>query len=206
MPNFLGRLKQLHNVQPNISGKGNPPQLDKVIGAWTNAAKSQHALLLLEESREGNLICKVPPRPRDRFRLGQVNFTSLRPRHVVVFRLWCAAKNNSQQQWVFLSGVSWHLAFRLYSSDVVNIKKTFEGHSLSGIEFRFEPNSGELSVYTQQQCLPCNYLQGGLLLNDSESDNIGFERFNYGDATRAIQEFLAFEPLPKPGTESNQWE
>ena len=203
MPNFLGRLKDLHEVQPNISGKSDPPELDAIDGAWTNASKSQHALLLLEESKEGSLHCKVPSRPRNRFRLGQVNFTSLRPRHVVAFRLWCAAKNHNDQQWLFLPEASWHLAFRLYSNDVDTIKKTFEGHSLSGIEFRFKPMSGELSVYTQQQCLPCRYLQGGLLLNNSESHNIGFEAFNYGDATRAIREFLAFGPLPKPGTESN---
>ena len=33
--------------------------------------------------------------------------------------------------------VSWHLTFRLYPEDVNNIKRTFEGHSQSAIEFRF---------------------------------------------------------------------
>ena len=203
MSSLLDRLYQEHSVRPNISGKSNPPGFDEIGGAWTTATKAQHALLLLEESMEGDLRCQIPLRPTDRFRLGQINFTSLYPDAVVAFRLWCAARRYNQRDWRFLPDVSWHLAFRLYSKDVNNIKRTFEGHSQSGIEFRFAPGGGELAVYTQRQIIPCRYLQAGLLLNNEEDELIGFADYRYRDATDAIQDFVQIQPVTQSATESS---
>lgn len=204
MSSFLERLHQRRRVRLNISGKSAPPVFDDVVGAWTTATKAQHALLLLEESPEGDLRCRIPPRPTDRFRLGQINFTSLYPDGVVAFRLWCAAKIYNEMSWRFIPDVSWHLAFRLHPKDVDNIKRTFEGHSQSGIEFRFAPDSGRLSVYTQRQIIPCRYLQAGLLLNNEEDELIGFEDYRYSDATDAIQDFVHIRPATQSATEISQ--
>ena len=190
MSSFLERLYQERSVRPNISGRSDPPSFDTTCGAWTTASKAQHALLLLEESIEERLCCQVPPRPPDRFRLGQINFTSLYADAVVAFRLWCAAKGSDQQDWIFLPDVSWHLAFRLHSGDVDTIKQTFEGHSQSGIEFRLTPERGELAAYTQRRIIPCRYLRGGLLLNHGESEMVGFKDYRYRDATDAIQSLV----------------
>ncbi len=204
MTSFLERLSDKHSVRPNISGKGDPPAFDEASGAWTTATKAQHSLLLLEEASDGQIHCQVPPRPTDRFRLGQINFTSLFPEAIVAFRLWCAAKSHDETDWLFLPNISWHLAFRLYSVDVANIKRTFEGHSQSGIEFRFVPASGDLSAYTQGQIVPCRYLHAGLLLNNDESEKIGFKGYRYSDATDAIQNFLKVQPIAQSTTESSQ--
>ena len=195
MSSFLERLYQEHSVKPNISGKSSPPDFDRVRGAWTTPTKAQHTLLLLVKSTEGNLRCQVPLRPSDRFRLGQINFTSLYPDAVVAFRLWCAVRRYDQRDWRFVPDVSWHLAFRLHPEDVNNIKRTFEGHSQSAIEFRFAPESGELAVYTQRQTIPCRYLQAGLLLNNEEGDLTGFEDYRYSDATDAIRDFVQIQPV-----------
>ena len=203
MSSFLDRLYQEHSVRPNISGKGNPPGFDGDGGAWTTATKAQHALVLLKESIERGLHCQVPLRPTDRFRLGQINFTSLYPDAVVAFRLWSAAKSYDQSHWQLLPDVSWHLAFRLYSKDVDNIRRTFEGHSQSGIEFRFTPENGELAAYTQGQIIPCRYLQGGLLLNNGESELIGFKDYRYSDATDAIKSFVQIQPVTQSSVESS---
>ena len=202
MPSLLDRLRREHDVKPNISGKGDPPSFDATTGAWEKATKAQHALLLLEHSLDGQLACIVPPSPSDRFRLGQINFTSLYPGSVVAFRLWCAGKANTESRWVLLSRVSWHLAFRLYSPDVDMIKSTFEGHSLSGIEFRFRPENGLLSAYTQGRVVPCGYLQGGLLLNHARNDEVGFRDYRYGDATQAIRSLIRVSPVRQLPTET----
>ena len=88
MSNFLEILYQKHSARPNISGKSGPPEFDKNRRAWVNPTKAQHALLLLVAAQEGILRCQIPLRPKDRFRLGQINFTSLYPDAVVAFRLW----------------------------------------------------------------------------------------------------------------------
>ena len=202
MPGLLDRLHERHRVRPNISGKGDPPEFDTTAGAWVTASKAQHALLLLEHSLEGHFTCHVPPLPRDRFRLGQINFTSLYPDAVVAFRLWCAAKAHHDERWTFLPRVSWHLAFRLRSPDVEHIRRTFEGHSQSGIEFRFTPEDGALAAYTQRRIVPCGYLHGGLILNHGEDEEIGFRDYQYRDATEAIRDFIRVSPLPPLSAES----
>ncbi|MCZ0938190.1 MAG: hypothetical protein OXJ55_06115 [Caldilineaceae bacterium] len=206
MSDFWDRLFQEHSVKPNISGAGKRPDFDEIRGAWKTATKAQHALLLLEESEEGFLQCQVPPQPSDRFRLGQINFTSLYPEAVVAFHLWCAAKKYDQSHWQLLEGVSWYLVFRLFSKDVNKIKHTFEGHSQSGIEFRFKPESGELEVYTQKQVVACSYLRGGLVCNNANEELIGFESYQYGDATAAIQDFVQIRPITQTATESGKWQ
>ena len=205
MSSFWDRLSQEHSVKPNISGAGKRPKFDEIRGMWTTALKSQHALLLLEESEEGLLQCKTPPQPSDRFRLGQINFTSLKPEGVVAFHLWCAVKNYDQLHWKLLKNVSWYLVFRLFSKDVNNIRQTFEGHSQSGIEFRFEPESGNLAVYTQKQVVPCNYLEGGLVCSSAKDEKIGFKEYTSSDLTAAIQDFVQIRPLTQTATESNEW-
>ena len=203
MSNFLEILYQKHSARPNISGKSGPPEFDRVAGAWVNPTKAQHALLLLVAAEEGVLRCQIPLRPKDRFRLGQINFTSLYPDAVVAFRLWCAARRYDQRDWRFVPDVSWHLAFRLHSEDVDSIKRTFEGHSQSGIEFRFVPERGDLAVYTQRQVIPCRYLQAGLLLNNRENELIGFEDYRYSDVTDSIRDFVRIRPFISSATKSS---
>ena len=205
MSNFWDRLSQEHSVKPNISGAGKRPEFDEIRGVWTTALKSQHALLLLEESEEGLLLCKIPPQPSDRFRLGQINFTSLKPEAVVAFHLWCAAKKYNQPHWKLLKDVSWYLVFRLFSKDVNNIKHAFEGHSQSGIEFRFEPESGDLAVYTQKKAVPCRYLEGGLVCSSAMENKSGFKDYTCSDVTFAIQDFVQIRPLTQTATESSKW-
>ena len=201
MPDFLEHLNDKHKVKPNVSGRGQPPPFDDEAGTWSVATKSPHVLLLIEESEDGRLVCQTPALPKDRFRLGQINLTSLYQANVVAFRIWCAAKHVDQPKWQLLSDISWYLAFRLDRRDVNTIKRTFEGHSQSGIEFRFEPKNGNLSVYTQKRVVPCAYLRAGLLLNNSDSDTIGFKEYQYHDATIAIQELLKIRSLTRTSSE-----
>ena len=205
MSNFWDRLLQEHSVKPNISGTGKRPDFDEIHGVWKTATKAQHALLLLEESEEGLLQCQVPPQPSDRFRLGQINFTSLKPEAVVAFHLWCAAKKYDQSHWQLLEDVSWYLVFRLFSKDVNKIKHTFEGHSQSGIEFRFKPESGELEVYTQKKVVACRYLVGGLVCSSATDDKIGFRDYTCSDVTVAIQDFVQIRPITQTATENSKW-
>ena len=198
MPDFLNLLKQQQNVTPNKSGStAAPPNFNENIGAWTAPTKATHALLLVEESAEGDLVCEIPSHPEDRFRLGQINFSSLRPAAVVTFRLWCAAKVHNEKSWHLLPEIYWFLVFRLYSKDVTNIKNAFEGHSQSGIEFQFEPADGSLAVYTQRQIIRCHYLEAGLLLNYPDEQPSGFKHYGYREITNAIQQFIQIQPLAR---------
>lgn len=201
MSSFLERLYREHNVRVNISGKGNPPEFDELNGSWKTATKAQHSLLLMEDSSESRIVCRIPSAPKDRFRLGQINFTSLFPGSVVAFRLWCAAKAHDDELWTFLSRISWHLAFRLLPSDVENIRRTFQGHSQSGIEFRFTAHTGQLEVYTQRQTVPCRYVQGGLILNYDESMQVGFGTRQYGEFSQVIRSFIRVSPVNAQSSE-----
>lgn len=191
---FIEQLRAAHHVTPNISGKGQTPEFDRNSGAWVTATKSQHALVRILFNGDSH-VAERPPAPPDRFRLGQINFTSMYSPAVVAFHLWCTARNQGEHLWTFLETVSWHLVFRLRASSVEHIRRTYEGHSQSGIEFRFVPETGELAAYTQSQVVACDYLAAGLMLNHDLATPIGLGAYNYGNATASIQKFLNVAPI-----------
>ena len=193
MVDFLRQLREATHAQPNLSGLGARPPFNPTTGSWTNATKSNHALLLVEEALDGTLDCSIPTRPDDRFRLGQINFSSLRPQGVVAFKLWCATRRIDEVEWELLEDHLWYLVFRLDSRDVADIRARFEGNSQSGIEFRFNPIDGRLAAYTQKQVVPCRYVRAAILACPPDEDVAGFDGHPYEEITNSFRSFLRLQ-------------